>query len=286
MRKLNKPADSAGDVFSLCVSGVKKDEDLKNRFTQVKPHIVKAAADYEVAATAGTLYTLKEEQDVAGIVTQQEMVKLYDQWMVNSRSKGRRIYDKLKGVIGPCPLCGHLPIETLDHHLPKDLFPALTVTPTNLVPSCSDCNKAKRTVRPRTADEQTFHPYFDDFGTERWLYAKVLEGVPPSLLFFVQAPASWAPLQTARAQHHFRTYKLARLYGSQAGTELGSIRYLLMQEFLRTGAEGVRVHLTEQAVSRERYNRNSWQTAMYRALSESPWFCSEGFPKISQAENP
>jgi hypothetical protein len=285
MRKLNKPDDAAGDVFTLCVSGVKKDKDLKSRFEQVKPRIVQAAADYETAAKAGMLHTLKEETDVAGVVKQGEMVKLYDGWMVKSSSNGRPVYDKLRAACSRCPLCGHLPVETLDHHLPKTLFPALTVTPTNLVPSCSDCNKAKPTVRPMTAEEQTFHPYFDDFGAERWLYAEVLEGVPPSLRFFVQPPTTWTKLQAARAQHHFTTFKLARLYGSQAGSELGSIRQLLMQEFVQGGAEGVRVHLTEQAVSREVFNRNSWQTAMYRALSESAWFCSEGFPKLPQTEN-
>ncbi|GEL75466.1 HNH endonuclease [Myxococcus virescens] len=284
MRKLKKPVDAAGDVFTLCVSGVVKDEVLKKRFEQVKPNIVKAAADYEAAAAAGTLHMVKEEADVAGVVTQKEMAKLYTAWMVGSTSKGRPIYDKIRNACSRCPLCRHREVETLDHHLPKKLFPALAVAPSNLIPACSDCNGIKLTQGPKTAEEQTFHPYFDDFGTERWLYAKVLEGAPPSLLFFVQPPAAWTALQAKRAEHHFTTFGLAELYAAQAGPELGSIRYSLTQQFLLGGVDGVRAHLTEQAVSKELFIPNSWQTAMYRALSESDWFCSEGFPRIPLAD--
>jgi len=268
----------------MCVGGV-SDKRLKANFTSVKSHIEAAAAEYEAAAKTATLHTLPEEANVAGVVSKEEMADLYKGRMVKGR--GRVIYDKLmtQPANGLCPLCGHRTVSTLDHHLPKALFPALAVAPVNLVPACGDCNKAKLDVRPATPQEQTFHPYFDDFGKERWLGADVVQGSPPAVRFCVQPPTNWPPLWRARAQHHFTTLKLGPLYASQAGQELANIRHHLMKLFVLGGADAVQKHLTEQATSRELANPNSWQTAMYRALTSSAWFCADGFAKIPQAGN-
>jgi len=282
MRKLSKPSDLPGVVFMLCVSSV-RDKLLKARFTRVKSDIEAAAAKYEMAATTTALHTLPVEKDVAGVVTKDEMESLYKGRMV--KGQGRVIYDKLMMLPanGICPLCGHRTVSTLDHHLPKAMFPSLAVTPINLVPACGDCNKAKLEERPATPQEQTFHPYFDDFGRDRWLHADVVQDSPPTVRFFVQPPANWPPLWGARAQHHFATLKLGVLYASQAGQELANIRHHLMTLSVLGGTAAVQKHLTEQAISRELANPNSWQTAMYRALSTSAWFCADGFAKIPQA---
>src|SRR5262245_19880217 len=79
-----------------------------------------------------------------------EMVAVYDNRLVKKTAPGRRIYDKIftSAPNDKCPLCGHRNVKTLDHYLPKALFPALTVTPINLIPACSDCNKAKLSTAP------------------------------------------------------------------------------------------------------------------------------------------
>jgi HNH endonuclease len=279
MRKLSKPNDGAVDVFLLCADGVKETE-LRARFKQVTPDIQKAAESFEAAAAAAALYLLEEKQDVAGLVTAREMAELYDQRMARAGSRGRRIYDKLKLLTSTCPLCGHRPVSGLDHQLPRSKFPALAVTPTNLVPACGDCNKKKHSSRPRTAEEQTFHPYFDDFGREPWLHAELLESSPPVLRFFVRPPSSWPALWGARARHHFKFFELAELYTAQAAQELVDIRYQLTKLRERAGAKAVHGHLKETADSLERSNPNSWKTAMYKALGASYWFCTEGLASI------
>lgn len=279
MRKLSKPADGAVDVFLLCADGV-KEADLRARFKQVTPDIQKAAEAFEAAAAAAALYLLEETQDVAGLVTAREMDDLYKLRMARAGSRGRRIYDKLKLLASTCPLCAHRPVSGLDHQLPRSKFPALAVTPTNLVPACGDCNKRKHTSRPRTAEEQTFHPYFDDFGREPWLHAELLECSPPVLRFFVKPPSSWPALWGARARHHFKFFQLGELYMAQAGQELVNIRYQLTRLREKAGAEAVLNHLRETADSLERINPNSWKTAMYKTLGASTWFCTDGLASI------
>jgi hypothetical protein len=161
MRKLCKPKDEPVAVFLQCVEGVRS-PTLRARFQGVTPEIRAAAEAFDAAAVVGALHTLEEHRDVAGFVTEKEMSGLYETKMARRDARGRRVYDALillaKGV---CPLCGQRTVSTLDHHLPSSKFPSLAVTPCNLVPACSDCNKQKQALIPRKAEEQTFHPYFD-----------------------------------------------------------------------------------------------------------------------------
>ncbi|OYQ63944.1 hypothetical protein B9G53_14140 [Pseudanabaena sp. SR411] len=277
MRKLAKPIDDVGEVFLACISGF-RNHNLKSRLSSVKIDIVSAAVDFELAASSNTLHTLIPQNDINGIVTKQEMLDVYTNGMV-SNSLGRKIYDKLLAgpVHGRCPLCGQGRVKTLDHHLPKSLYPALAVVPANLIPSCSDCNKAKLDAKPISAEYETIHPYFDDIESDLWLHARVIEESPTGIQFFVKIPENWNNVKSKRVKHHFKTFKLSSLYTSLAADEISGIRYYLTQLFSKTGYQGVKEHLSEEAISREKVYLNSWQTAMYKALTDSYWYCSGGF---------
>lgn len=278
MRNLAKPPHAPGDVFLTCISRV-RDEGLKARLEAVEPHVVAAARAFDRAAAHAQLHTIPTHTTVGGLVTKQEMVDVYDYRMVKKEQPGRHIYDEILTAPsqGRCPLCGQRDVTTLDHHLPKTHFPALAVVPVNLVPSCSDCNKAKLDVAPRTQAEQTFHPYYDDVETDRWLEATILEHRPAALRFEVRPPATWGAIKSLRAAHHFATFKLGALYSSQAAAELLNIRHFLMGVHSKAGTEGVRRHLLEMSVSCEEVNLNSWQSASYRALSSNRWYYEGGF---------
>ncbi|WP_434391545.1 HNH endonuclease [Melittangium boletus] len=281
MRKLNKPQYVAGDVFLLCASG-ETDLGLKTRLTAAKPLIDAAAMAYDIAATNSALHTIPESIGVAGTVTKDEMSHLYTERMARRRAPGRAVYDKLMllPAHGVCPLCGTNKATTLDHHLPKAKFSPLAVTPSNLIPSCRDCNLTKRAARPAKAGDQTFHPYFDDFGTDRWLSAQVVQDNPPAVRFYVDPPASWTQIQADRAQSHFAAFELWKNYSTHAAQEMVNMRHRLMGLYLQAKGQGVSAHLTEEAISREMADRNSWQTALYRALSQNSWFCTDGFALI------
>lgn len=63
-----------------------------------------------------------------------------------------------------CPCCGEDGAPgTLDHYLPKTIFPEFSVVLLNLTPMCIDCQLVKD-VKYLTDDENKafFHPYFDD----------------------------------------------------------------------------------------------------------------------------
>ncbi|SFT63088.1 hypothetical protein SAMN04487870_1153 [Pseudoalteromonas sp. DSM 26666] len=63
-----------------------------------------------------------------------------------------------------CPSCGEDGSPgTLDHYLPKDIFPELSICLANLTPMCNHCQKAKLTAyMTEEGDKAYFHPYFDE----------------------------------------------------------------------------------------------------------------------------
>jgi len=286
MRTLPKPTDDAQALFLRCAAGYiqLKTKALKQRLYSASAAIRAAAERYETAAQSTTLHQIPESDTVdgPGTATKSDMVDLYENKLTRVGSPGRALYDKLLSLPprGICPLCGQGIVSTLDHHLPKSTFPALAVAPTNLVPSCSNCNFRKLVVRPSCSEDETLHPYFDDFTGEQWLHAVVQESESPTLSFSVHQPEGWTRLRSARAARHLYVFGLPKLYTTYAAEEMVNIKGRLAAEFGRAGRDGVRQFLREEAESRETAHLNSWQTATYWALARSDWFCAVGHTKI------
>ena len=283
MRKLPKPCDDTGaelvpvDVFDVCISKV-KDAAMKSRLQGVRSLVAAAAVDYDAAAASGKLHTIKRQTKV-GKVIKDEMLLVYTYRMVSNKQPGRIVYDQI--INAPkyqrCPLCDIGTVNTLDHHLPKTEYLKLAVTPNNLVPSCMWCQGAKKTGYPTSAEEQTIHPYFDDFESEVWLCAEVIQSSPAAFRYFAKPPAAWGNVVNMRLNYHLTTFNLRVLYSSNAGSELSGIRARLGRLLRSGGREAVQKHLQEEVESREDEFKNSWKAAMYRAAFASDWFCDGGF---------
>jgi hypothetical protein len=277
MRNLPVPTDSALEVFTLCIRNV-KDTGLRTRLLAISRDIEAAEAEFQAAGQTASYFRLTSANGVGG-VSRQEMVAVYDNRLVKKTAPGRRIYDKIvtSAPNDKCPLCGHRNVKTLDHYLPKSLFPALTVTPMNLIPACSDCNKAKLPTAPTAGRNQTLHPYFDNVETEQWLTGEVVHTSPAAVRFSVTKPDSWTATMAERVRHHFKMMGLGALYATNAAEELENIKYQLESLRQNGGARAVREYLQESADSRESAHLNSWQTALYKALARDRWFYRGGF---------
>lgn len=280
MLKVDRPAYSAEDTFASCISRVRLPA-LKARLMAATQAIVDASDAYEVAGDAQALHHIVREPLVNGAVTTAEMDAVYTGRMAKQNGPGRIVYDDIfVAAKGRCPLCAHRTVTTLDHHLPKALYPALAVVPLNLVPSCSDCNKAKLARIPHAAEDVSLHPYFDDVGNERWLFAEVIEVEPASLRFRAEPPATLDTLLAERLRRHFRGLNLSALYGSEAAEELLNIRYLLSSLQASGGEDFVRAYLEEHAESCLAGRLNGWRGAAYEAWATSGWFCEGGFSTV------
>lgn len=274
---VDNPSDDAVHVYLTCISS-KIRPKLKAQLESIRQEIENAATAFDAAATTATLHLIATQDDVGG-VSKSDIEKIYTQRMVPEDSLGRHFYEMLlqSSPHNKCPLCGVGFVTTLDHHLPKTDYPALAVTPVNLIPACSYCNKEKLQDIPTCAEEQTLHPYYDNFEGESWLCAEVMQTNPAALRYYAAPPATWDSIKCARVRHHLIVFKLGELFGSNAGSEIVNIRHGLIGIFERGGATAVRIYLQGQAETYAAAHLNSWQTAMYQALMASNWFCVGGF---------
>jgi 5-methylcytosine-specific restriction endonuclease McrA len=281
MRSLAKPDYDARSTFELCIENI-RDDDFREKLKSVADDIETAETTYIQLGQDAQLFTIAEAGSIAGTVTSAEMGTLYKGTFSRQDTPPRAIYDEIKAAPtnSICPLCGHRVVTTLDHYLAKSRHPALAVTPVNLVPACSDCNKLKLNRQPAQASDQTLHPYFDNVDDEVWLVAGVKEIGPPVVEFEAAPPPAWPELKGTRLRNHFRVFQLAELYSIQAAVELVNMRDNLEMIAERGGAAGVQKHLEEQAGSRRKVANNSWQSATYEALAKSDWFCTTGFTLI------
>ena len=90
----------------------------------------------------------------------------------NHPPKGLEFIEFLRSKYSPdvCPMCGSLSTCTIDHYLPKNLYPEFSFFSINLLPACN-CNiKRKEIIKGNNINERILHPYFDNFLNQRILY--------------------------------------------------------------------------------------------------------------------
>jgi len=274
---LSPISDAADAVFLTCISRI-LNVALRNKLAAVKNDIIRHDTEFVMAGTSSTFFKLASHDSVGASVTKAEMISVYDHQMVPPASRGRVYYDRILALTKDrrCPLCGFGQVSTLDHYMPKTQYPGLAVCPRNLLPSCSDCNKAKLNSVPNCASQQTLHPYYDNVDGEIWLHANFEKRTPVVVEFSVEKPKTWTTITAMRVRHHFRAFNLARVYSSEAASELEGIKERLTNLVDTCGAADVKSHLAEEAKSRAKAGKNSWRAALYRALAASLWFCHTG----------
>jgi hypothetical protein len=273
MISLSAPPFTAFDTYRTCAEGV-RDQDLKARLIADARRIVDSDTQYAQAGTASMQNAFDTANYQMSMITSGEMTWLYDKRLAGKSTSCRPLYDALKqsAPLGRCALCGVRDATTLDHYLPKSMFPSLAVNPLNLMPACGRCNQLKA-----SRIGSTVHAYFDDVSTGIWLSAEVVESAPCVVLFNVDSPDHWPEALATRVRMHFAMLELGQLYALQAGRTLRGDALAFRRAFQSEGAKGVRMYLAERAASWTDYDPNSWEAAAYLAMSQSDWFCDGGF---------
>lgn len=279
MLSLPCPIDDAETVF-LEAAARTKNAVLRRQLLGASAHVKNRSAEYVRLAKLEKLFELAVATIVG--VDGSDLAKVYDRVLV--KGKGRPLYDRIKAAakFRRCPLCGERDVRTLDHYLPKESFPELAVFPANLIPSCSDCNKIKLTHVAGCHAEQTFHPYFDDWGANRILSASVTVTTSVEVVFGIAQLAALSDAAFARASYHFETLELGVLYTAKAAVELVESKDTFRRNFHAGGATVLRSELRLTAESRGRVNPNSWRAALYWGLTSSSDFCEGGFNLIDE----
>lgn len=273
MRVISKPNISPIRAYIACYSSF-DDLTKRNNFKAIATHINTQSIQYDTNANNANLYTFPIHILVQNSIAKNDMTTLYNNNMVKNK-RGRKIYDKLLSLapLSKCPFCGIGTVKTLDHYLPEAKFPTFSVLPYNLVASCRDCNTGKLASYATTQNSQTLHPYYDNFTTDQWLFARVLQ--PLSIEFFINPPTTWNQLDKDRVNAHFVNYQLGERFSVEAANILADLE----AEFtlFNSTPSDIKLELQKKARSYESRYINSWETAMYQALYQDQWYCSGGY---------
>lgn len=274
MRRLASPNLDPETVLRATTSRI-ADDGLRARFDASVQVLMSDGTKYDDAGLGARLSSLREADFPIGQLSTDDLKHHYDQRFARRGSPGRSYYDELmvSPEFGRCPYCGIGVVATLDHYLPKEHFPAISVLPTNLVPACRDCNHEKLRYKPSETNAALLHPYFDDIDSVVWLTAQVVEGEPPAVTFDV-AQGIEATLRS-RLVEHLRRFSLRTRFASHAGELIAELDQELPRLFRAVGSEGVAAHLLDLVALRSRSANNGWNLAVLRALAANEWYCQQ-----------
>lgn len=284
MKSLLSPAFDVAHVMSICNRKVAA--ILRAKFAGSMDAFQRLELQYVAAGTGGGLASFAATLDTTGILTTPvESQGLYLVRMVPERSSGRYLYEAIRDSDGGvCALCNIREATTVDHYLPKELYPALSFLPMNLLPACARCNGYKLTYSPSSRLDELLHPYFDDVASRQWISAEVHEGnpVPRYRVLYLDDDGE----TSVRIGGHFARFRLQEAYGRYAANELGSLSETVTAYFgTAASPESVRNYLTIRANSYAKaYSRNHWQAVTYKAWAQSRWFVSGGHTSIRSSQ--
>ena len=266
MRKLAKPSFPINKIITDCVSNMRGDHE---KYINAIPVIDEYSACYEDAMVQHTAYELTAHEMVTDDLSKDDMVMLYTTKFAKKDQPGRIYYDKIKlsPTNGICPLCGIGQVATLDHYMAKTLYPALAVTPHNLIPACRDCNDPRGAVHFDSAADMTLHPYYDDAQNIEWLSAAVVSTYPICVSYTIDGALQDNELRN-RLSNHLAVFDLKERYAKKAAEEISANRLTYQAVLDAGGLEGLRSYLQLLYTSAYSAEKNSWRTALYKALMD------------------
>lgn len=239
----------------------------------LKAMLVSARDSYLHHCRPQTLSQVDHTALPAGVTAYDIHSDVYSTRMVK-RAPGKRHYSafRRRAPHHRCVYCGISTADTLDHVLEKSEWPLQCVTPENLVPACTSCNRRLQAATLANGG-QKFHPFFDDLPEERWLYCDLVEVEPLAVSFRLQKPnvsdEVWKRLVAT-----VRATGLLELYATNAARV---VSFSARQIARLPDAELRRSHLDDLASDYESEDLNDWEAATARALAESSWFLEDGF---------
>ena len=194
-----------------------------------------------------------------------EQCHLYDK-----RRSGKRIREirDMPNLLC-CPMCGSGTTGSIDHFLPRDIFPEFSVMLANLVPACTHCNSSAKGNTYRGVNPESFlHPYFESLAQSPiWL----IETVRPlaAATFKPTVLSTLTGTDALRIAFHLRNI-LGKQFHLWAANRWSTLPQVIRNSVARAGvisADEVQDHLGKQlAQAITTTGINSWLSAFLRGI--------------------
>lgn len=273
MRYLGVPIEKGIDVFNAAINS--KQDPIKSRLISSANEVFIAYEKYlENTIDLGLLQPISLSTD-----QRTALIHAYE-----GRTKPiLELKERLIQCCSTCPLCWLSESSTLDHYLPKSIFPEFAIFPPNLVPSCPFCNNTKLDffIDEMTGIRLFLHPYYDKLPDDPFLNLITrIENDGVILTFKIIQIEGMSNEVFNHISSHFKRLKLGNRYRVIALDTLRETRHGLERQYAR-GAGAVSEYLKNEADSLAMAcGRNYWRTVLFASLANSQEFCDGGFKVI------
>ncbi|WP_198420297.1 hypothetical protein [Rhodococcus sp. R1101] len=200
--------------------------------------------------------------------------------------EGRALSDLRAAIMsiaysGLCAFCSETQASTLDHYLPKAVYPELSVLSVNLLPVCHTCNHRKSNIIGSTIEGRFIHPYFDELSASAPLLKCAITTSRDQLNVDFDIRAD-LPIEIFKdALFHFNKLGLALRYSEASAVEILNHSGLFDEAYQDEGPTGVKREAARLERSiRRKFNDLYWKVPLYRAMQDSVEFCEGGYELV------
>ncbi|MDI3236475.1 hypothetical protein QK289_15795 [Exiguobacterium antarcticum] len=174
-----------------------------------------------------------------------------------------------------CPYCGLDKPRTIDHYLPKAIFPEFSIFPLNLIPCCNYCNQKKGEVWLNGANRKFLNFYTDEIPKDvQFLFAELEykdEELAPSITFKVENRNSIDASLFDLITSHYQNLDLPNQISDRSVQKISYIhtKIMLKPEELETIKESL---VMDYETHVENFGLNHWETILIKSIIENRLF--------------
>lgn len=170
MKSINKPSLGIEDFYPQFCQQMKETSKLKAKFQRLYSKMILEERRLATFATSFRAHQyIPTDYNIGELLSKSEAEKLFEKFKKSSATK--YVKRELLETINKrkCVYCEkRAGNDSLDHILPKSVYSFLSVTPTNLVACCSQCNSKKLDYI-----EGIVHSYFESFNQYHFIKCNV-----------------------------------------------------------------------------------------------------------------
>lgn len=283
MKKLNPPNINAEQAYKT-IKERSRSEDKKQRLENLESYIFDRYSDYlcsvEILESI-TSSRITEDEDKNAL-----------QSCYSRNSKGYLEGEVVANIIGiqsiqhkqKCPYCGLDKPRTIDHYLPKSIFPEFSIFPPNLIPCCGYCNSKKNDTWLKDGERNYLNLYYDDIpeGIE-FLYTRLIyidDSLVPLISFTLENNFGINQGLFKLIERHYENLNLLNEYSESIEEEFSSI----IDKIENYPILSIDEH--KQSIERDyrtivrKYGVNFWKASFLKGLLN----CDEFFKRVRNLE--
>ncbi|MEK4509358.1 HNH endonuclease [Paenibacillus sp. FSL K6-2524] len=276
MKNLNPPQLDSLNVYKRVKKNA-RDADKKLRLENIEHLVLSRYEIYESNAT-----TLEVMTD-SNIIDENDIKALGSCY---NRNKDGYLEGEVVAEIialqssqhkNSCPYCGMDKPRTIDHYLPKSIYPEFSIYPPNLIPCCGHCNGKKSFKWLNNGKRLFLNFYYDDIPNEKFLNVELIfDSNPliqePRVVFELKNNSGIGPEQFSLITSHYKELGLLNELSEYVEEELSNLHDEILHNTHLPREEHIESLRRKKDSFVRKYGQNYWKSSLYEAIIESDEF--------------